>query len=75
MSLTSNALFVEYVLFIAFVRETHKEFDQVHKGTPRERVLVATSLVPKIGVSFVVKHFVSSQVHASVENLQKGKLI
>lgn len=66
---TSYGLFVEKVLFVTFVGKAHKKLDQVHDWPPRERVLVATALVPEVWVSLVVEHLVRCQVHTRVQDL------
>jgi len=57
------------------IRMAHKKLQQVQNGSPRERILIAATLVSQVGIAFVVEHLIGGQVHAGMQNLQLPKLL
>lgn len=57
------------IVVVHTIGNTHKEFEQIQNRSTREWILIATTFVAQIRISFVVKHLIGCKIHASVKNL------
>lgn len=63
------------IILVYSIRQTDEEFEQIQNGSSTERILVASTFVSQIRISFVVEHFVGRQIHAGVQNLKGRRII
>jgi hypothetical protein len=69
-NLASQRPFFQEIKVITMIRTANKKLQQIQDGSSRERILISATFIPQVRISFVVKHFISCQVHAGMEYLQ-----
>jgi hypothetical protein len=62
--------FFQEVMDITIIRAANKKLQQIQNGSPRERILISTTLISQIRIAFVVEHLIGGQIHAAMEYLQ-----
>lgn len=66
----SDAQFVS-VIVVEFFGRAEKKLHQIENWTSRKGIEVASFFIAKIRVTFVIEHFIRSQIHAGVQYLKE----